>query len=34
MKRRFKDCLHMYRIYRQVNPPLQAVRLAWVLSGE
>ncbi len=32
--KRIKDFCALYRIFRQVNPPWQAVRLAWVLSGE
>lgn len=32
--KRLKDCLCLYRIYRQVNPPLRAARLAWLLSGD
>jgi len=31
MKRNFRA---LYRIFRQVSPPWQAVRIAWVLSGE
>ena len=32
--KRLKDCLSLYRIYRQVNPPITALRLAWLLSGD
>ena len=32
--KRLREAIQLYHIYRQVNPPLRAVRLAWVLSGE
>ena len=32
--RRIKEAIALYRIYRQVNPPLRAARLAWLLSGD
>ena len=32
--RRIKDAIALYRIYRQVNPPLRAARLAWLLAGD
>lgn len=32
--KRLKDFRSLYRIYRQVNPPITALRLAWMLSGE
>ena len=31
--RRIKEAIALYRIYRQVNPPLRAARLAWLLAG-
>jgi len=31
---RLKDFAALYRIYRQVNPPLRAARLAWLLAGD
>ena len=31
--KRIKDAIALYRIYRQVNPPLRAARLAWLLAG-
>ncbi len=32
--RRIKEAIALYRIYRQVNPPLRAARLAWLLAGD
>ena len=32
--KRIKEALALYRIYRQVNPPLRAARLAWLLAGD
>ena len=32
--RRIKEAIALYRIYRQVNPPLRAERLAWLLAGD
>ena len=32
--KRIKDAIQLFRIYRQVNPPLRAARLAWLLSGD
>lgn len=32
--KRIKDAIQLYRIYRQVNPPLRAARLAWTLAGD
>lgn len=32
--KRIKETIQLYRIYRQVNPPLRAARLAWLLSGD
>lgn len=32
--KRIKEAIALYRIYRQVNPPLQAARLAWLLAGD
>jgi len=32
--KRIKDAIQLYRIYRQVNPPLRAARLAWLLAGD
>ena len=31
--KRIKEAIALYRIYRQVNPPLRAARLAWLLAG-
>ena len=31
--RRLREAIQLYRIYRQVNPPLRAARLAWLLAG-
>ena len=32
--KRLKEFRALYRIYRQCNPPLEVVKLAWVFSGE
>lgn len=32
--KRLREAIQLYRIYRQVNPPLRAARLAWLLSGD
>ena len=32
--RRIKDAIALYRIYRQVNPPLRAARLALLLAWD
>lgn len=32
--KRIKEAIQLFRIYRQVNPPLRAARLAWLLSGD
>ena len=32
--KRIKEAIALYRIYRQVNPPLRAARLAWRLAGD
>ena len=32
--RRITEAIALYRIYRQVNPPLRAARLAWLLAGD
>ena len=32
--RRIKEAIALYRIYRQVNPPLRAARLAWLLARD
>lgn len=32
--KRLREAIALYRIYRQVNPPLRAARLAWLLSGD
>ncbi len=32
--KRIKEAIALYRIYRQVNPPLRAARLAWLLAGD
>ena len=32
--KRIKETIALYRIYRQVNPPLRAARLAWLLAGD
>lgn len=32
--KRIKDAIQLFRIYRQVNPPLRAARLAWLLAGD
>ena len=32
--RRIKEAIALYHIYRQVNPPLRAARLAWLLAGD
>ena len=29
-----QDAIALYRIYRQVNPPLRAARLALLLAGD
>lgn len=31
--KRLREAIQLYRIYRQVNPPLRAARLAWLLAG-
>lgn len=31
---RLKDFTALYRIYRQCNPRLAAIKLAWLLSGD
>lgn len=31
---RLKEFAALYRIYRQCNPPLEAAKLAWLISGE
>lgn len=30
---RLKDFAALYRIYRQYNPRLAAIKLAWLISG-
>ena len=32
--KRLHEAIALYRIYRQVNPPLRAARLAWLLAGD
>jgi hypothetical protein len=32
--KRLREAIALYRIYRQVNPPLRAARLAWQLAGD
>ena len=32
--KRIKEAIALYRIYRQVNPPLRAARPAWLLAGD
>jgi hypothetical protein len=32
--KRLREAIQLYRIYRQVNPPLRAARLAWLLAGD
>ena len=32
--RRIKEAIALYRIYRQVNRPLRAARLAWLPAGD
>jgi len=32
--KRLKEFAALYRIYRQCNPRLAAIKLAWLLSGE
>ena len=32
--KRLREFRALYRIYRQVNPPLRAARLAWLLAGD
>ena len=32
--KRIKEAIALYRIYRQVNPPLRAARLAWLLAWD
>lgn len=31
--KRLREAIALYRIYRQVNPPWRAARLAWLLAG-
>ena len=31
---RLKDFAALYRIFRQCNPRLAAIKLAWLISGE
>ena len=31
--KRLREAIALYRIYRQVNRPLRAARLAWLLAG-
>ena len=32
--KRIREAIQLYRIFRQVNPPLRAARLAWLLAGD
>ena len=32
--KRLREAIALYRIYRQVNSPLRAARLAWLLAGD
>lgn len=32
--KRLREAIALYRIYRQVNPPLRAAHLAWLLAGD
>jgi len=32
--KRLREAIQPYRIYRQVNPPLRAARLARLLAGD
>jgi len=32
--KRLREAIALYRIYRQVNPPVRAARLAWLLAGD
>ena len=32
--KRLREAIQLYRIYRQVSPPLRAARLAWLLAGD
>ena len=32
--KRLREAIALYRLYRQVNPPLRAARLAWLLAGD
>lgn len=32
--KRLREAIALYRIYRQVNPPLRAARLAWLVARD
>ena len=32
--RRIKDALMLYRIYRQCNGPIRALRMAWLVARD